>query len=169
MGAAAIGNLFTQTLERKRTEAEWLATREATSVPDSSGISKQMGFIEGKSPRLALAASELETAQNSCIRWLEMRANRNAKPGGMVSWTKVFDLTDTMESIKAVFSLQKLVGVRSTTLESKGMMRAVKESGLATDDKDLKKIEAEYGESSAESQSREAQQKDAAAAFGLGR
>lgn len=144
MAVTSTSAAFDTTLKRKVGEAEWLAMREATSGLDTSGARVEMGFLEGKSPRLALAASEIEQAQNTVLRWLELRADRSVLPEAVVSWTRSFDLTDTSESVQKVFNLEKTAGIGSPTLHAASMTRVVKEFGLASDNEQLAAIKTEY-------------------------
>lgn len=165
--AQAVAATFEGALKRKREEAQWLAVREASAGLDTSAVRVEMGFIEGKSPLLALAASELEQAQNTVLRWLELRADRAVRPTAVVAWTRTFDLTDTMDSIKKVFSLEQQIGVSSPTLRGLAMHRAAKESGLVTDDDELAQIQQEYEASAQQKAEADAQARDTAGAFGL--
>jgi hypothetical protein len=141
---AVPSTVFATRLEAKRTDAMLMAVQEVTSVPDSSGASKQAGFTQTKSPRLALMASELEASQNTAIHFLEMRFGFPA-PTGSVSWPRDFDLGDVLDRIEEHFSLEKLTGLKSPTLGAKMMTQSVIQRGLVTDDADLKTIEGEYG------------------------
>lgn len=133
-------------LERKREVARELALREATSTPDSSGRSKQVGFEEQKAPRLALLASELEQAQNTAIHFLERRFGI-ARPSGSVSWPREFDLASLIDEIREFFELEQLTGYTSRTLAGKGMALAAEQKGLVTDEDEFEVVRREYEES----------------------
>ncbi len=145
---AVVAGAFETRLSRKMDEARELAALEATSVPDSSGASKQAGFADVRAPRLALMASELEQAQNTAIRFLEMRFG-NKSPTGKVEWLREFELTPLIDSIRELFEIQVLAGVESPTLTTRAMMAVVRSKGLATDDKVETQIETELQDSAA--------------------
>lgn len=148
---AVVAEIFEKRLERKLKEVRQVAMNEAVLSPDASGTSRQLGFIEGKGPRLTQFASELEQAQNSVIMFLELRAGFDS-PAGVVLWPRVFDLRDVVESIKDVFGLEKLAGISSPTMRKKAMRRAIVATGLATDDNELNDIEGEYAADAAKAQ-----------------
>jgi hypothetical protein len=164
---AVASDTFDKVLSRKLAEVEKLAMREATSVPDSSGESKNVGFMEAKAPKLAMFAAELENAQNTALYFLEQRAGAVA-PAGMVNWTREFDLTDVSEIVRDVLGIEKLAGLSSPTLESAAMMKVVEARQLVTGDKVLEAVRAEYQESATEQQTAKAQKQAFASSFGFG-
>lgn len=135
--------VFERRLEAKRLAARDLASMEATSTPDSSGESKRAGFAEVKAPRLAQMASELEQAQNTALHFLEMRFG-HAKPSGSVRWPREFDLTDLIDEIRNQFDLERLSGLRSTTVGATAMTKAARQNKLINDDEEAKTVENEY-------------------------
>jgi hypothetical protein len=142
-GAVAAG-VFDLLLARKREEAKELAALLATSTPDSSGESKKAGFTDAKSPRLALVATEMETAQNIALHFLELRFGTTTEPEGAVRWPKEFDLQPVINDIQEFFDLGVLTTVRSPTLDGKLMLQAAEEKGLISDeDEDYDKVRKE--------------------------
>jgi hypothetical protein len=143
MGAVT-STVFDMALKRKLDEVSRLAATQATQAPDSSGLSKSAGFAEAKVPRLALLASEVEAAQNTAIYFLERRFGYS-NPTGQVVWTRKFNLVQLSEDIEAYFTLEKLSGMKSKTLDSKALILAAREKGLMTDDDgEAAKILGEY-------------------------
>lgn len=135
--------VFDTRLQTKREEARELAAMQAASgTPDASGASKQAGFADLKSPRLALMASELEQAQNTAIHFLELRFG-HAEPKGSVQWPKEFNLIDVMGEVREIFDLERLSGLSSGTLDVEAMMLAIRERQLVSEDDTLKAIENE--------------------------
>lgn len=161
---------FRARLDAKREEAKELAALEATSVPDSSGVSKAAGFAEAKAPRLALMASEIEQCFNAVLRWVELRWGRATPPGqgtnpprAVIRMPKDFDLRDTLADIDRYFDIQTKSKLRSKTVDAKAMTRAAVETGIITDN-ETDDVEAEYGQSSDDLAASEA----ALTAFGAG-
>lgn len=146
---AVAAEVFDKLLQRKRDEAMELAALMATSTPDSSGRSKEAGFTDTKSPRLALIATELEQAQNTAIHFLELRFGAIESPTGSVKWPKEFDLQPLINDIEEYMNLGVLTEVRSPTLDAKMMLQAAEEKGLISDeDEDYDTIKTELQASS---------------------
>lgn len=143
---AVAGGVLNERLTRIRETARDLANLEASSVPDSSGLSKQMGFAEAKAPRLALLASEVESSQNTAIRFLELRFGFT-QPTGAVRWPRQFDLAPLLDRLERYFGLEEQTGYRSATVSARAMVAAAKEAGLLGDDDKADAIEDEYGAS----------------------
>jgi hypothetical protein len=142
MGAVT-AQVFDLALKRKLDEVARLAATQAVSAPDSSGLSKSAGFSEAKVPRLALMASELEQAQNTALYYLERRYGVQ-NPAAQVAWTRKFDLIDLSDEIKSFFEIEALTGLRSSILQSKGLIRAARDKSMITDDQTATEAEAEY-------------------------
>lgn len=158
---AVSADVFDKRVERKRQAAEALAAYAATSTPEASGVSKQMGFAEGKSPRLAMAAKYLQQAQNAALRFLEMRF-AVSNPSGSVKWPKEFDLRNVVADIGDLFNLEGSSGLSSATLGARLMTTAAKEKGFLTDDDEAATVEEEYMEAA---ERRAEQSAQAGAAF----
>lgn len=168
---AVAAEVFDRRLTNKVTEAMKLAAQEVTSAPDSSGLSKSAGFGEMKSPRLATMASELETAQNTAIYFLELRwgtANAATQPSGSVTWTRKFDLLPVIDDIERVFKLETEAGVRSKSLDSQLIIQAIKESRLITDETLLTTIENELKAASDAAAQAKQQSESLLSDFGIG-
>jgi hypothetical protein len=140
---AVPATIFTGRMAAIRESVRELASLEASSTADSSGLSKQAGFSESKAPKLALMASEIETSQNIAIHFLELRFG--VTPSGSVTWPRDYDLAPVLEQIERMFEMENKSGLKSPTLGAKMMMSAATESGvIAADSEDAAKIEGEY-------------------------
>lgn len=153
---AVVAGVFETRLQRKLDEARELAALEATSTPESSGKSKQAGFSDVRAPRLALLASELEAAQNTAIRFLELRFGHE-QPSGEVTWPRDFELLPLVDSIRELFELLALSEMESVELSVKSIMSAVRTKGLAANEDAADLIEAELRTSFEERQARDNQ------------
>lgn len=145
---AVTADVFETRLSRKEAEAKFLGALEASGTPDASGVSKEMGFMDAKSPRLANMAAELQTTQNSMLRFLELRfgvANPQSARAS-VRWPREFNLKPIVDDIEEHLNLQTLTGIVSPTLTGKLMTQAAKERGFLEDDETAKKVQAEYTE-----------------------
>lgn len=143
-GAGGVSaEVFDKRLSHKLMEAKMLALREAVGTPDASGASKQAGFDDVKKPRLISIATEVETWLNIVIYFFEKRFGE-VKPTGSVIWDKEFDLLALQDRIEKQFSLEKLSGLRSSTLGSKAMAAAAVENGLVADDAEAETVANEY-------------------------
>jgi hypothetical protein len=132
MGAVA-ATVFDMALKRKLDEVARLAATQATQAPDSSGLSKSAGFGEAKVPRLALLASELESAQNAALRLLELRFGVK-EPSAQVVWTRKFNLIELSDDIEAFFNLEMLAGIHDQELDAQALVLAARDKGLLIDD-----------------------------------
>lgn len=142
---AVVADVFDKRLLSKREEAALLAALEASSTPDSSGRSKEAGFAEVKSPRLALMAENLEAAQNNAVYFLERRFGVQ-QPAGYVVWPRDYDLAPVVDEIRSMLELQTEAGVVSPTLTARALTRAAQEKGLVTSDTEISTVEKEYTE-----------------------
>lgn len=120
-----------------------LAAREVSGTPDSSGLSKQMGFQDAKSPRLSLMASEMESSQNTAIRFLELRFGKTS-PSGAVKWPREFELAPVLDKLNGFLDAQETANVRSPELTARALMVAADNAGLISDDDDRKKLHDEF-------------------------
>jgi hypothetical protein len=152
---AVTAQVFSDLLGRKLREADRIAVQEISSAPDSSGLSKEAGFHEQKSPRLANVASELEQAQNIAIHFFELRFGKT-EPRGSVSWPREFNVVDVIKDIRDFLDTQKVAGVSSKTLTSNLMIRGAKERGFITDAAIEKTVLDEYVESAVAAETRAA-------------
>lgn len=140
---AVTATVFDTRLNRKLEEARLLGAFEASSDPGASGVSKEMGFMDSRSPRLALMASEMEQCQNTMLRFLEMRFGQTALAAA-VKWPREFNLKPVVDDIDDHFALESLTGLHSPSLDAKLMLSAAKERGFIEDDKEATAVEAEY-------------------------
>lgn len=163
---AVTGDVFQRLTEALFANAERISSMEATGTPDSSGRSKEAGFNEEKAPRLALAASNLEQAQNTAIHFFELRWGF-ARPAGSVVWPRKFELVDLVADVGALFDLQARAGVSSPTLTKRLMVAAARERGFLTDDAETRTIESEYAESAKAKAQAASQARSLAQDFGL--
>jgi len=136
-----------------------IASLEVSGGPDASGLAKQLGFLDAKSPRLRLLASELESSQNTAIHFLEKRWGF-PQPTGSVKWPRDFDLAPLLESIDRYLESQLKAGASSATITTRALMAAAGEAGLIADGDDSKKLEAEFATSITAKAAREAQERD---------
>jgi hypothetical protein len=148
---AVAAQVFDLLLGRKLKEAERLAVQEATSVPDSSGVSKEAGFGERKAPRLAYIASELEQSQNVAIHFLEKRFG-HASPSGSVIWTREFEIVDIVDSIKQYFEIEEVAKIKSPTMGARLMVMVGKRRGFLPDSETEQKVLGEYEKSATDAQ-----------------
>ncbi len=153
---AVVAGVFETRLQRKLDEARELAALEATSTPESSGKSKQAGFSDVRAPRLALLASEVEQAQNTAIRFLELRFGHE-QPSGEVTWPRDFELLPLVDSIRELFELLALSDMESIELSVRSIMSAVRTKGLAANEEQADVIEAELRASVEARRARESQ------------
>lgn len=140
---AVQSQVFQTALTMIRETVREITGLEASGTPDSSGVSKMVGFAEGKSPRLALLAAEVEGSQNIALKFL---CDRWGFPGGsaQVEWTRDFDLAPILSSLESLFNLETAAGIRSKTVAVKGLMAANREVGLLANDDEEKLAEGEY-------------------------
>lgn len=158
---AVESDVFEKRVASKREAAASLAAMAASSTPDSSGRSKEMGFAESKSPRLALAAKHLQQAQNAAIRFLEMRFG-NTEPRGSTVWPKEFDLRNVIQDIADLFGIENESGLHSATLGAKLMVTAARDKGFLASDEEAETVEEEYKDAA---ERRDTQASQAGAAF----
>lgn len=142
---AVTADVFRTILEGIREEAKELTLTEATSDPGSSGESKKMGFGELKAPRLTDMAQNIEQAQNTAIRFLELRFGIR-EPSGSVRWDREFDLAELTDDITRMFELERLSGYRSKKVGVEGMVQAAKELRIVQTDSDIQEVREEYEE-----------------------
>lgn len=109
--------------------ATQLILRELTTSPDASGVSRQMEFVKGNSPRLSNIAANLEECMTTMHRYLEMRWGF-AEPGSNVTWTRAFDLRTALEKIREVLDMLAISGSKSPALITDLIMQAIRSEGL---------------------------------------
>ena len=127
-GSASANAAIESRIEAKWKQAAFLAMDELKSGASASGLSRQVEFLDTKSPRLALMAREREAAENAALRFLQLRWG--LKADGRVTWKTEFDLRPVVDEVRDLFSLMTEAGVSSPTLSSELVASAVKEKGL---------------------------------------
>ncbi|HYG67584.1 MAG TPA: hypothetical protein VD838_07995 [Anaeromyxobacteraceae bacterium] len=143
---AVTADVFDRRLASKLDVVERVMMNEASSTPDSSGASKEAGFSEAKSPRLALMAANLEEAQNTAIYFLELRFGtvKSGQPSGSARWPREFDLVPVADDLVAFLEAQMTSGVSSPTATARALKLLAREKRVITDDAELEKVEDEY-------------------------
>jgi hypothetical protein len=148
---AITADVFDKRLKAKRQEAVELMLNEIESAPYASGESKRVSFMDAKAPRLAVLASELETAQNSIIHFVELMWGRGRpQPSGAVEWPREFDLLDVAHTAKDFFEIENLAQLRSPTAARKVMVAVTQRMGIVGDTEERTTVEREYEESAKE-------------------
>lgn len=129
-GAVSGASSITLRHEAKQKIAKEIASDEATFAPDASGESKKAEYREGKSPRLALMAFELETAQTAAIHLLERGYQPTVTPTGKADWPKDFDLEPLVADVKEAFELLAESTATSEDLTVTLIMAYLQQKGL---------------------------------------
>lgn len=132
-------------LDRIIHDAMRFIIRELTTSPDASGVAKILEVLEGKSPRLAHIAGNIEEAQTIALRYLEQRWTGTSTPESAVTWPRTFDLRTVVEKVIEMFGLLREAGAHSPTLGASLVNTAVKSSGFVTEGSDLD-METVYSE-----------------------
>jgi hypothetical protein len=150
-GAVAAG-VFDTRIKAIEATAEQLMWNELHSAPYASGESRRILFTDTRAPRLAVFASEIETAQNAVIRWSEMMWQAGVTPAGSTEWTKKFDLLDPMNAARVYFELQALSGLKAPTLDSKVMAMVARSNGFLGDTEEYNTAITEFEASAKKNQ-----------------
>lgn len=134
-GSAALVSTqaFKELLDDMTAEAERMMVQQATSTPDSSGRSKEAGFMESKSPRLTMLAENIESFLNTLLRFFELRFGHQ-RPGAYVKMPRQFDLAPVEQEIREFFDTFRRAQLRSATLETEAMLRLAEKVGLVNDE-----------------------------------
>ena len=156
--SAVPSEIFQARIDSKMEAARMVAAMESSGTPDSSGTSKRMGFADIKAPRLADFAANIETAMNTAIHFLELRAGTaRGAPQGMVQMPRQFDLRDVVDSVTRLLDMMSRSSIRSQTLDAKLILAAAEEEGFIADDDERELIADELEEAAASAaQAREA-------------
>ena len=139
---AVPSEVYEKIIASKFDEADRIMNRELTGAVTSSGASKQASFNEGKSPRLAMLAGNLENAMNATITFMELR-NGAAQPRGFVDVPRDYEITDVVDSRERTLALMLDSGVRSGTLAVELIMDHVVDEGIAPEKQDVIRAELE--------------------------
>lgn len=134
---------------------------EIKTSPDASGTAIRTSWTDARAPRLSTLASNIETAQNSVLSWLEGMWGE-AAPSASVEWKREFDLIDPQASGSLFFEMEKTAGISSPTLRTKIMVQVAKAIGFLGDDAEQRKVTQEYQKSAEAAE----QQKEALSQFG---
>lgn len=134
--------VFDTRFKSKLDEVQLYGMLNEASTPDASGLSKAVGFAEAKAPKLASLASEIETAQNTSIRNLELRWGVT-QPQGFTKLPREFDLMDVSTSIREAFTLSVEAGIESPTFKSQAFRTFLSQEGVFEDVQTLDAIQAE--------------------------
>ena len=129
-GSSSSATAITARIEAKRKMAQEIAHDEATSAPDASGEAKKTDYREGKSPRLALMAFEMETAQTEAIRLLERGFDPAVRPSGHADWPSDFDLEPLVNDVKEAFEVLEASTAQSEDLTVTLLMAYLQQKGL---------------------------------------
>lgn len=140
---AEVVSSFKDRLQQIREEVRELMSFESSGSPDSSGVSKQAGFGEKHSPRLARVASEVEQTQNTAIYFLELRFGKDA-PSGAVEWPREFELIDFGTKIDEFLEAQQTAGVKSAKLTGRALAKKAEDAGLIDGEAEFKEAVDEY-------------------------
>lgn len=153
-GSATASSAIEVALKRKREEAAILAQDELRRSPDASGVARQIEFLEVENPRLALMAYNREATENQLLGWgcALFRVPADAR----VYWPKSFDLETDVEDWEKLFEVAGKAGIRSKTLNKRGLRGIAKEKQLPIEEDVWSKIDAEIDEEA----DREAQEAD---------
>lgn len=130
---AVSSNVFSTIIEGKFNEAAQQSFLQATSVPDSSGLSKDMGDRQSKSPMLARRAALRQASENTFLYFGELRFGF-ASPTGFSQWPTDFELRPLLDDIERALDRLRRTQLRSATLEVDLTMKGLEEDGLVTDD-----------------------------------
>lgn len=145
-GSVSASEAISQRQDRKVKQAMLIAAEEAAWAPDSSAESKNAGFRDVKSPRLALFAEELESAMTSAIRLLEKGFGAD-RPTGFARWPRDFDLAPLVADIMEAIGVLRDAEAGSPTLkvhlimahfQSKGLLAALSEEEIETIEEELR-------------------------------
>lgn len=130
---AVASTVFSTIIEGKFTEAAQQSFIQATSIPSSSGVSKEIGDQIAKSPMLARRAAMRQASENTFLYFAELRFGF-AAPTGFSQWPTDFELRPLLDDLDAAIDRLRRSALRSSTLAVDLLMRSLKEDGLVTDE-----------------------------------
>lgn len=140
---AAVAQAFATRIGQNKDQVLELMLNEIQVSPDASGAARQVTWTDVKAPRLSDLASNVETAQNAVLPWLEGMWGESA-PSASTAWKREFDLIDPMASGALFFEMERTAGIKSATLDRKILVSVAKSSGFLGDDAEQQKVESEY-------------------------
>ncbi len=125
--------------------AAQLGIVELMGQTKSTGTGQSADFTITQVPRIVRAASNLQNAQRQALYWLSKRFG--VDPQTNVDWPEKFDLMELVERIQAFFTVERLSGIRSATVDAQAMVAYADEKDLIQDDTQREVILKEYEES----------------------
>lgn len=117
--------VFQSIIDSKFVEAKEQSFQALTSLPGSSGASKETGFLDVKAPYLARRASLRQQSEQNMVRFMQLRFGRPA--AGFASWKRDYTLTPVVEAIDEAIDLLQRGSLRSPTLEPELAILSVKQ------------------------------------------
>jgi hypothetical protein len=148
---SAAGQTSSQTFTDREKAISFVATQlgmgEAFGQTQSrgTGATQSADFTKTQVPRIVKAAFNLETAQRRGLYWLARRFG--VTPDGSIQWPRSFDLVEVMDAIQSFFTVERLSGIRSATIDAKAMTMYAVEKRLISTDEEQKTVLKEYEES----------------------
>ena len=128
-GSVSAAKTLSERQVEKREQAALAAAEEATWAPDSSAESKNAGYRDVKSPRLALFAEEIEATMTNAIHLLEIGFGAD-EPTGHATLPRDFDLAPLVQDILEAFEVLDASGASSADLSARMVMGYLKSKGL---------------------------------------
>lgn len=127
--SAVATGIMKELVAAKYDQANEQSFQALTSLPGSSGLSKELGYREDKAPYLARRASYRQQSESTAINLLEMRSSMIGPDGvsGFCAYKEEYPLKPLVDDIEKTFQLMKQNGMRSATMEPPMMLQAVKE------------------------------------------
>ena len=147
----SVEQAFASRIAQNKEHVLELMLNEIQVSPDASGAARRTSWTDVRAPRLADFASNIETAQNAVLPWLEGMWGE-AAPSASVQWKREFDLIDPMASGALFFEMERTSGIKSATLDRKILVSVAKAVGFLGDDDEQTKVEKEYDESARKAQ-----------------
>lgn len=160
--AAMDAPVWESVMQQGINEAREIMVKQISSVPDSSGLSKEAGFAEATSPLLARLAGTRQQAINTFLYFATLRfgtqgmptrrgvfeVSNGAEPTANVVIPRDFNLQPVVDDIDAMLSTLKRSWLRSPTWEAQLLIKSGEERGLLPEDpKERKVIEDELAAS----------------------
>ena len=116
--------VFQAIVDAKFSEAREQSFQAITSVPGSSGWSKEMGWLDVKAPYLARRASYRQQSDHNHIRFMQLRFGRPAS--GFARWQREYQLAPLVDEIDRTLETLRLQAARSPDLEAELALQLVK-------------------------------------------
>lgn len=140
--------VFTSRLLGIERVVEKLGVAEATgsvvgSPNTNTGASKNASFSTSQVPRIVHVATNLGTAQNTALYFLERRWG-SSNPSGQANWPLQLDLVELVEKLRSFFEVERIAGIRSKSIDAKAMVMVAEQKGIIATDDEKAQAEAEY-------------------------